>query len=91
MSYKLRFQFPYSFLQGFLHQKYVVFLIRQSQKIFRAVIGLDAIKMMPYFSSFKWASQFFFQYQYMFRNIRVFIGSWMIRFINKNITPTHGD
>ncbi len=63
MSFKLRLQLPYSFLQGFLYQKYMMLLIRQSNKIFRAIIILDSIEMMPHFSLFKRSSQFFFQYR----------------------------
>lgn len=79
----------YSFLQYLLHQCHMVFLIGHCQKIYGAVIRFDAIKMMSHFSLTKWASQFLFQYQDMFRNITPLVSSGVVGLVKVNVASVH--
>ena len=66
----------------------VVFLIRQTEQVLGAVIILDAIKMVDNPSFRQWFPVSFFPNKNMLTNIAIPIGSWMLRFMNKDIPRT---
>lgn len=66
----------------------VMFLIRQAYQVLRAVIILDAVKVMNYPSFRQELSLSFFPDKDMLPNISIPISSWMLRFVNKDITRT---
>lgn len=64
----------------------VSFRIRKEHKILKAVIISDSIDMMDNFEFFKVATDMFFHYKTMFRNVIIFSSKRMRRAINKNVS-----